>query len=319
MEKSMSNGTKVKKRNGNLEGLNLDKIHIMVEHACDQLTGVSASQVEMQSGIQFYDGITTQEIQEILVRSASDLISLDHPNYQYVAARLLLFGLYKQVFGANWKVEFPDVYDHLRDGAALKIYDSELLSKYSMEEWDKINGFIDHHRDFLFTYAGLRQVIDKYLVQDRSVSQVFETPQYAYMLVAATIFADYPTETRLTYVRKYYDAISRHKINVPTPILAGVRTPLRQFASCVLVDSADTSIASLAVTWLLVNMLLKGRELVSTQVASGASTLKYEVVKSSTLVLYRFSKSLKQLSVAVRKMAYEAEAQQYTSQSGTKK
>ena len=240
MEKSMSNGTKVKKRNGNLEGLNLDKIHIMVEHACDQLTGVSASQVEMQSGIQFYDGITTQEIQEILVRSASDLISLDHPNYQYVAARLLLFGLYKQVFGANWKVEFPDVYDHLRDGAALKIYDSELLSKYSMEEWDKINGFIDHHRDFLFTYAGLRQVIDKYLVQDRSVSQVFETPQYAYMLVAATIFADYPTETRLTYVRKYYDAISRHKINVPTPILAGVRTPLRQFASCVLVDSADT-------------------------------------------------------------------------------
>ncbi len=236
----MSNGTKVKKRNGQLEGLNLDKIHIMVEHACADLSGVSASQVEMQSGIQFYDGITTAEIQEILVRSASDLISLDHPNYQFVAARLLLFGLYKQVFGANWKVAFPDVHDHLTGGVSLGIYDSELLGKYSMDEWDKINTFIDHDRDFLFTYAGLRQVVDKYLVQDRSNSKIYETPQYAYMLVSATIFAEYPKETRLTYVKKYYDAISKHKINVPTPILAGVRTPLRQFASCVLVDSDDT-------------------------------------------------------------------------------
>jgi len=240
MEKGMSNGTKVKKRNGQLEGLNLDKIHIMVEHACADLSGVSASQVEMQSGIQFYDGITTAEIQEILVRSASDLISLDHPNYQFVAARLLLFGLYKQVFGANWKVAFPDVHDHLTGGVSLGIYDSELLGKYSMDEWDKINTFIDHDRDFLFTYAGLRQVVDKYLVQDRSNSKIYETPQYAYMLVSATIFAEYPKETRLTYVKKYYDAISKHKINVPTPILAGVRTPLRQFASCVLVDSDDT-------------------------------------------------------------------------------
>ena len=236
----MSNGTKVKKRDGKLEGLNLDKIHAMVEHACEDLSGVSASQVEIQSGIQFYDGITTSEIQEILVRSASDLISLDHPNYQYVAARLLLFGLYKQVFGSNWKVEFPDVHDHLTGGVSLGIYDAELLSKYSMEEWDKINTFIIHDRDFLFTYAGLRQVVDKYLVQDRSSGGVYETPQYAYMLVAATIFAEYPKETRLSYVKRYYDAISRHKINVPTPILAGVRTPLRQFASCVLVDSDDT-------------------------------------------------------------------------------
>jgi ribonucleoside-diphosphate reductase alpha chain len=240
MEESMSNGTKVKKRDGSLEILNLDKIHTMVEHACADLSGVSASQVEIQSGIQFYDGITTAEIQEILVRSASDLISLDNPNYQYVAARLLLFGLYKQVFGANWKVEFPNVHDHLCGGVSLRVYDAELLGKYSMEEWDKIDTFIDHDRDFLFAYAGLRQVIDKYLVQDRSNGKVFETPQYAYMLVAASIFADYPKETRLSYVKKYYDAISKHKINVPTPILAGVRTPLRQFASCVLVDSDDT-------------------------------------------------------------------------------
>ena len=236
----MSNGTNVTKRDGQNEYLNLDKIHTMVEHACADLSGVSASQVEIQSGIQFYNGITTAEIQEILVRSASDLISLDNPNYQFVAARLLLFGLYKQVFGANWKVEFPDVHDHLVAGVSLRVYDGELLGKYSMEDWDKINSFIDHDRDFLFTYAGLRQVVDKYLAQDRSTGTLFETPQYAYMLVSATIFAEYPQSTRLSYVKRYYDAISKHKINVPTPILAGVRTPLRQFASCVLVDSDDT-------------------------------------------------------------------------------
>ena len=236
----MSNGIKVKKRNGSLEPLNLDKIHSMVDCACGGLGGVSPSQVEIQSGIQFYDGITTNEIQEILVKSASDLISLDNPNYQYVAARLLLFGLYKQVFGNDWKNGFPSVGDHLTKGIIKGIYDKELSCKYTDEEWDKINTFIDHERDYLFSYAGLRQVVDKYLVQDRSVGSVFETPQYAYMLVSATIFVDYPVETRLTYVKKYYDAISKHKINVPTPILAGVRTPLRQFASCVLVDSDDS-------------------------------------------------------------------------------
>ena len=236
----MSNGTKVKKRDGSLESLNLDKIHLMVECACEGLAGVSPSQVEIQSGIQFYDGITTQEIQEILIRSASDLIELDAPNYQYVAARLLLFSLYKQVFGDGWKHGFPTVAAHLCEGVTKGIYDKELVSKYSDDEWNKISSWVDHSRDYLFTYAGLRQVVDKYLVQDRSSGSVFETPQYAYMLVAATIFAEYPKETRLSYVRKYYDAISKHKINVPTPILAGVRTPLRQFASCVLVDSDDT-------------------------------------------------------------------------------
>ena len=236
----MSNGIKVKKRDGSTESLNLDKIHTMVECACGGLAGVSPSQVEIQSGIQFYDGITTNEIQEILVRSASDLIDLDAPNYQYVAARLLLFGLYKQVFGNDWKNGFPTVGEHLTKGILKGIYDKQLAGKYTDEEWDKINSFIDHDRDYLFTYAGLRQVVDKYLVQDRSSGSVFETPQYAYMLVSATIFAEYPQINRLSYVKRYYDAISKHKINVPTPILAGVRTPLRQFASCVLVDSDDT-------------------------------------------------------------------------------
>jgi ribonucleoside-diphosphate reductase alpha chain len=236
----MSNGTKVVKRNGNTENLNLDKIHSMVEEACKDLAGVSASQVEMTSGIQFYDGITTAEIQEILIRSASDLIDLDTPNYQFVAARLLLFGLYKQVFGPSWNQGFPHILEHLNGGSSKGIYDSKLPARYTRDEWDKINSWIDHDRDFLFTYAGLRQVVDKYLVQDRSTGELYETPQYMYMLISATIFAEYPQESRLDYVRRYYNAISKHKINIPTPIMAGVRTSLRQFASCVLVDVDDS-------------------------------------------------------------------------------
>ena len=235
----MTNGTKVLKRDGHSEQLNLDKVHKMTEEACEGLAGVSASQVEINSGIQFYDGIRTREIQEILVRSASDLIDLDAPNYQYVAARLLLFGLYKQVFG-YWKDGFPSVVDHLKSGSEKGIYDKDLIDSYTQEEWVKINSWIDHDRDLLFTYAGLRQVVDKYLVQDRSTGEVYESPQFMYMLIAVTIFSKYPQETRLDYVKRYYQAISKHKINIPTPIMAGVRTPIRQFASCVLVDIDDT-------------------------------------------------------------------------------
>jgi len=233
-------GIKVRKRDGSVEGLNLDKIHKMVDEACEGLgSGVSASQVEMNSGLQFFDGIETKDIQEILVRSASDLISLENPNYQYVAARLLLFGLRKQVFGSDWVNGHPHVLDHAFKCVEKGIYDDEILGKYNKEEWDKINSFLDHDRDFLFTYAGLRQVVDKYLVQDRSSGEVFETPQYMYIMIAATLFQNYQKD-RLEYVRRYYNAISKHKINIPTPIMAGVRTPLRQFASCVLVDVDDT-------------------------------------------------------------------------------
>ena len=234
----MTNGTNVVKRSGNIESLNLNKLHVMVEESCKDLAGVSASQVEMKSGIQFYDGITTAEIQEILIRSASDLIDLEHPNYQFVAARLLLFSLRKQLFGLMH--ECPTVLEHTKQCVNLGIYDEEILDLYSEEEFDKINSFIDHDRDMLFTYAGLRQVVDKYLVQDRSSGKIYETPQFMYMLIAATIFSRYSKETRLDYVRKYYDAISKHKINIPTPIMAGVRTPLRQYASCVLVDVDDS-------------------------------------------------------------------------------
>ena len=234
----MTNGTKVVKRSGNIESLDLDKMHLMVAEACRGLAGVSASQVEMTSGIQFYDGITTKEIQEILIKSASDLIDLEHPNYQYVAARLLLFSLRKQLYGVVR--DHPPLVDHIQKLCYDGIYDKEIFSKYSLEEIQKVETFIDHDRDFLFTYAGLRQVSDKYLVQDRSTGEVYETPQFMYIMIALTIFQEYPKETRLSYVKKYYDAISKHKINIPTPIMAGVRTPLRQFASCVLVDVDDT-------------------------------------------------------------------------------
>ena len=234
----MTNGTKVTKRNGKNEPLDLNKLHVMVEEACKDLAGVSASQVEIQSGIQFYDGITTDEIQEILIRSASDLVSLDNPNYQFVAARLLLFAIRKQLYGRMH--ETPTLKEQVERCVAKEVYDAEILDLYSDEEFDKLESFIDHDRDYLFTYAGLRQVCDKYLVQDRSNGKVYETPQFMYLLIAATIFSKYPKETRLDYVKKYYDAISRHKINIPTPIMAGVRTPLRQYASCVLVDVDDT-------------------------------------------------------------------------------
>ena len=234
----MTNGLKVKKRNGTIEPIDLEKMHKMVEAATDGLAGVSASQVEIQSGIQFYDGISTNEIQEILIRSASDLIDLDHPNYQFVAARLLLFATRKSLYGRM--KELPHLVDHINSCVAAKVYDYGIYDAYSLEEIQQADKWIDHERDFMFTYAGLRQVVDKYLVQDRSTGQVYETPQFMYMMIALTMFAKYPKDTRMEYVRRYYNAISKHRINIPTPIMAGVRTPLRQFASCVLVDVDDT-------------------------------------------------------------------------------
>jgi len=229
----------VKKRNGRgTELLDLNKIHVMVEEACKGLGNVSASQVEMQSQLSFYDGITTADIQETLIRSASDLISLENPNYQFVAARLLLFSLRKAINGRIW--ETCPLREQVAYGIGVGVYDKAIMGYYTDEEFDELDKVIDHDRDLKFTYAGLRQVYDKYLVQDRSTGEIYETPQFMYMLIAATIFHDYPKETRLSYVKKYYDAISRHLINIPTPIMAGVRTPVRQFASCVLVESDDS-------------------------------------------------------------------------------
>ena len=240
MEKGMTTKEiNVIKRDGTKTPLDLDKVHRMVELACEGLAGVSESHVEVNSGLQFFDGIKTSDIQEILIRSANDLISLDAPNYQYVAARLLLFSLRKSVYG-----EHPDKHPHLRAHVdrciASGIYDAGIVNQYTLEEWDKLNSFIDHDRDYLFTYAGIRQVADKYLVQDRSTGEIYETPQFMYIMVAATLFQDDDKFYRLDYVKKYYDAISKHRLNIPPPIMGGVRTPIRQFASCVLVDIDDT-------------------------------------------------------------------------------
>ena len=229
----------VVKRNGRgKEALNIEKIHEMVEYATEDITGVSSSQVEMNSGLQFYDGITTNEIQQILIKSANDLISLDNPNYQYVAARLLLYSLRKQLFHKLW--DHPHIYTHVNDSVKKGVYDPDILKWYNKNDFDRMENWLTHERDYTFTYAGLRQVIDKYLVQDRSTGDIFETPQFMYMMIAATIFAHYPKNKRMSYVKRYYDAISKFKINIPTPVMAGVRTPIKQYASCVLVDVADT-------------------------------------------------------------------------------
>ena len=235
--KTQKQEIQIVKRDGRTEALDIDKMHFVVEEACTGLTGVSASQIEMNADLQFSNNMTTQDIQDILIRSANDLISLETPNYQYAAARLLLWGVRKDVFG---QFEVEPLTTLIEKNINLGIYDPAIIKDYTSSELKRLNTFIKHDRDLNFTYAGLRQVVDKYLVQDRSSGKVFETPQYMYMMIAATLFAKYPKDTRLDYVKKYYDAISLFKINIPTPVMAGVRTPMRQFASCVLVDSDDT-------------------------------------------------------------------------------
>ena len=232
-----SSTIRVKKRDGRLEPLDINKIHFVVEEACEELPGVSASLIEMHANIQFYDGMSSKDIQHILVRSANDLITLENPNYQYAAARLLSYDIRKEAHGQYEYIPLLKlILRNIRQG----VYDKAIVEKYNMTEIKKLNTWIRRDRDLNFTYAGLRQIVDKYLVQDRSSGELYETPQDMYMMIAATLFADYPKNKRMTYVKRYYDAISTHKINIPTPVMAGVRTPIRQFASCVLVDSDDT-------------------------------------------------------------------------------
>ena len=227
----------VTKRNGDQEPLDINKIHFVVEEACEGLTGVSASQIEINANLQFFDGISSKDIQNVLVRSANDLTSLETPNYQYAAARLLLYDVRKEAYG---QYEYMPLLKLILRNIKSGVYDKGIVEKYNKTEIKKMNTWIKRERDLNFAYAGLRQVVDKYLVQDRSSGAVYETPQDMYMMIAATLFADYPKDKRMSYVKKYYDAISQFKINIPTPVMAGVRTPIRQFASCVLVDSDDT-------------------------------------------------------------------------------
>lgn len=227
----------VQKRNGRLESLDIDKLHKVVMYAVDGITGVSASEVEINSHIQFFDKIQTIDIQETLIKSAADLISEESPNYQYVAGRLINYHLRKQVYGT---FEPPCLCDIVDKNIQIGFYDPEFREKYSKEDINELQTFIDHSRDDYLTYAAMEQFRGKYLVQNRATGEIFETPQVAYIMIAATLFANYPTETRMRYVKEYYDAISKFKISLPTPVMAGVRTPQRQFSSCVLIETGDS-------------------------------------------------------------------------------
>ena len=229
--------TQVTKRDGSKKELDIEKLHKVVFYACDGITGVSPSEVEIKSQIQFYNGITTKEIQETLIKAAADLISEETPNYQYVGGRLINYALRKEVYG---HYEPMDVKELVEVNTEKGFYDEELLSKYTDDEWEKINNFIKHDRDENLTYVAMEQLRGKYLVQNRVTGEIFETPQMCYILIAATLFADYPNDTRLQYVKEYYDAISLHDISLPTPVMAGVRTPQRQFSSCVLIETDDS-------------------------------------------------------------------------------
>ena len=234
----------VTKRDGRREPLDIEKLHKVVFFACEDITGVSPSEVEIKSQIQFFNGMTTKEIQETLIKAAADLINEDTPNYQYVGGRLINYALRKEVYGEYEPFHVKQLVERNID---LGFYDPELLGYYSDEEWDTINGFIKHDRDVNLTYVAMEQLRGKYLCQNRVNGQIFETPQMCYVLIAATLFQDYPREERLKWVKEYYDAISLHDISLPTPVMAGVRTPQRQFSSCVLIES-DDSLASINAT-----------------------------------------------------------------------
>ena len=228
---------KVTKRDGRLENIDLDKIHRVVTWAAEGLQNVSVSQVELKSHIQFYNGIRTDDIHETIIKAAADLISQDTPDYQYLAARLAIFHLRKIAYG---EFEPPHLYDHVKKLTEAGKYDRHIIADYSLEEFDELNAYIDHSRDMTFSYAAVKQLEGKYLVQNRVTRQIYETPQFLYILVAMCLFSKYPKETRLDYVKRFYDAVSTFKVSLPTPIMSGVRTPTRQFSSCVLIECDDS-------------------------------------------------------------------------------
>jgi ribonucleoside-diphosphate reductase alpha chain len=225
------------KRDGRKELFDLDKVHKVLDWATHDITGVSISEIELKSNIQLYDGIEADKIHELLIKSASDLISEHTPNYQFVAARLVNYKLRKEVYGQYEPLSLAEV---IINNVSENVYDGGIMEKYDRDEIDQLDSYIKHDRDDKFTYVAMEQFRGKYLVQDRSTGKIYETPQIAYMMIGATLFSEYPQETRIRYVKEFYDAVSNFYISLPTPIMAGVRTPTRQFSSCVLIESGDT-------------------------------------------------------------------------------
>ncbi|KAA0926157.1 ribonucleoside-diphosphate reductase subunit alpha [Psychrobacter sp. ANT_H56B] len=227
----------VTKRDGRLEPIELDKIHKVIEWAAHGLDNVSVSQVELKSHIQFYEGIKTRDIHETIIKSAADLISEDTPDYQYLAARLAIFHLRKIAYN---KFTPPHLYDHVKKLTDAGKYDQHILADYSRAEFDELEEYLDHWRDMNLAYAAVEQMAGKYLVQDRVSKTVYESPQFLYMLVGMCLFSRYEKSERINYVKRFYDATSEFKISLPTPIMSGVRTPSRQFSSCVLIECGDS-------------------------------------------------------------------------------
>ena len=227
----------VVKRNGEKEVVNYEKINRVLEWAAEDIKGVSSSDVAMNAHLQIFDGITTTQIHKVLVQSAADMITEDTPNYQFVASKLLNYLLRKEIF--NTYRSFPRLKDFVKLNVERGVYDADILNHYSGYDFDKIESYIKHDRDEELTYGGLQQLVDKYLIKDRKTDVVYETPQFMYMLIAMTLFAKGDTKERLKKIKTFYDLISTHKISLPTPIVAGVRTPTRQYSSCVLIDVAD--------------------------------------------------------------------------------
>lgn len=233
----MNSTLKVSKRDGEQEPLDLDKIHKVVTWAAEGLDRVSVSEVELRAHLQFFDGIQTSEIHETLIKAAADLISEEAPDYQYLAARLNIFHLRKKAYG---RFEPPALYEHVKRMVEEERYDKHLMEDYSREEIEAMDAFIDHTRDMNFSYAAVKQLEGKYLVQNRVTGKVYESAQFLYVLIAACLFASYDKERRLEYIKRFYDAVSLFKLSLPTPIMAGVRTPTRQFSSCVLIEAGDS-------------------------------------------------------------------------------
>lgn len=232
----MTKPIEVIKRDGTLELLDINKIHTVLTWACEGLSNVSVSDIEMKSKIQFYNKIKSENIHNTMIKAAADLIDEEYPNYQYVASRLLLFSLRKQVLGQYEPIAVKELY---LKNLELGLYD-DILDRYDDAEWKELDNIVDHERDFLIAYAGMKQLEGKYLVQDRVTKKIFETPQYAFILIAANVFINYPKDTRMSYVKKLYDNLSKFNISLPTPIMAGVRTPSKQYSSCVLLECADS-------------------------------------------------------------------------------
>ncbi|MCJ8312371.1 MAG: ribonucleoside-diphosphate reductase subunit alpha [Saccharospirillaceae bacterium] len=240
----MNSNLIVTKRNGRQEKLNLDKIHQVIDWAAEGLNNVSVSEIELKAHLQFNDGIKTSDIHETIIKSAADLISETCPDYQYLAARLNIFHLRKKAFG---QFEPPHLYAHVQKMVDKNLYDKSLLEDFNEAQFNEMNDFLHHRRDLDFSYAAVKQLEGKYLVQNRVSGEIFESPQFLYVLIGACLFAGYPADTRMAYIRRFYDAVSKFKISLPTPIMAGVRTPTRQFSSCVLIE-CDDSLESISAT-----------------------------------------------------------------------